>query len=253
MPAIGAANTVLQVNAAGNGLEYEKVKALNVDINAATDTVITASDEIWFGDATDSNLVKKDKVQGILDLVPASASGWVPIKTVTASSSATVDFVNGSGGVVLDGTYTAYAVRVTYLVPATDATSLWYRTSTDGGSTYDAGASDYDYVGTVNNSSSGVASDVNSTGAAQIVISSPTGNDTLESLGGIIYIDNPAGTRKATVNWFMKGVNQNGNTYYHLGSGARLAGANVDAIRFLMSSGNITSGTFTLYGLASAA
>lgn len=68
IPTLGAANTVLQVNAGGTANEYEKIKALNVDINAATDTVITASDEIWFADVTDSNLVKKDTVQGILDL-----------------------------------------------------------------------------------------------------------------------------------------------------------------------------------------
>ena len=39
----------------------------------------------------------------------------------------------------------------------------------------------------------------------------------------------------------------------YLYEGRGLTGVYVDAIRFLMSSGNITSGTFTLYGLASAA
>ena len=37
-------------------------------INERTDTVITAADEIIFGDVTDSNNLKKDTVQGILDL-----------------------------------------------------------------------------------------------------------------------------------------------------------------------------------------
>ncbi len=40
-------------------------------INERTDTVITAADEIIFGDVTDSNNLKKDTVQGILDLAPA--------------------------------------------------------------------------------------------------------------------------------------------------------------------------------------
>jgi hypothetical protein len=35
-----------------------------------TDTVITASDEILFADATDTQAEKKDNIQGILDLVP---------------------------------------------------------------------------------------------------------------------------------------------------------------------------------------
>jgi len=37
-------------------------------ISNRTDTVITASDTIIFGDATDTNNLKKDTVQGILDL-----------------------------------------------------------------------------------------------------------------------------------------------------------------------------------------
>ena len=37
----------------------------------ATDTTITASDELYFGDVTDSSKIKKDTVQGILDLVPS--------------------------------------------------------------------------------------------------------------------------------------------------------------------------------------
>ena len=37
-----------------------------------TDVTITASDEIYYGDVTDSNKIKKDTVQGILDLVPAT-------------------------------------------------------------------------------------------------------------------------------------------------------------------------------------
>ncbi len=43
-------------------------------ITAKADTVITASDEIMFADATDSNRHKKDTVQGILDLVPSAPS-----------------------------------------------------------------------------------------------------------------------------------------------------------------------------------
>lgn len=37
----------------------------------ATDVTITASDEIYYGDVTDSTKLKKDTVQGILDLVPS--------------------------------------------------------------------------------------------------------------------------------------------------------------------------------------
>ena len=39
-----------------------------LDINDRVDTTITAADEIVYADATDSAAIKKDTVQGILDL-----------------------------------------------------------------------------------------------------------------------------------------------------------------------------------------
>jgi hypothetical protein len=51
----------------------------------ATDVNITATDEIYYGDVTDSTKLKKDTVQGILDLVPApDLSGYVPYTGATA-------------------------------------------------------------------------------------------------------------------------------------------------------------------------
>ena len=54
-------------------------------INDKTDTVITAADEIIFGDVTDSNNLKKDTVQGILDLVPSGAD--TSLSNVTAAGA----------------------------------------------------------------------------------------------------------------------------------------------------------------------
>lgn len=44
-------------------------------INTYTDTTIAVADEVLFGDASDSNNMKKDTVQGILDLVPTDLYG----------------------------------------------------------------------------------------------------------------------------------------------------------------------------------
>lgn len=186
-------------------------------------------------------------------------SGWVPIKTVTASNSTTVDFVNGSGGVVLDGTYKAYVVKITNLVPQTDDEDLRLRTSTNGGSSYDSGAGNYKWStsGFSSNSSSGNYGNNSDT---TINLSCPTsvgtigiGNATGESYSAVVYINNPADASLYTsINFTANYILSGGDTMGLVGSGARLAVADVDAIRFLMSSGNITSGTFTLYGLASA-
>lgn len=52
-----------------------------------TDTVITASDEIIFADATDTQAEKKDTVQGILDLVPAPATATLGTPHATTSGT----------------------------------------------------------------------------------------------------------------------------------------------------------------------
>jgi hypothetical protein len=58
------------------------------------------------------------------------------IETQTASSSATIDFVLPSG-------YSKFEIVFADIVPATDNAAFWLRTSTDGGGTFDSGASDY--------------------------------------------------------------------------------------------------------------
>lgn len=59
------------------------------DINDRTDTVITAADEIIFGDVTDSNLMKKDTVQGILDLSPVTLTNSVTLTNKELSDGTT--------------------------------------------------------------------------------------------------------------------------------------------------------------------
>jgi len=63
----------------------------------ATDTTITATDEIYFGDVTDFSNIKKDTVQGIIDLVPAAdLSGQLHLNQ-TVAQTFTGGTVTGSG------------------------------------------------------------------------------------------------------------------------------------------------------------
>ena len=62
----------------------------------------------------------------------------VLISTATASSSATIDFT-------LSSIYKSFDIRCISLVPSTDNVGMWIRVSTDGGSTFKSGASDYAY------------------------------------------------------------------------------------------------------------
>ena len=60
----------------------------------------------------------------------------VLIKTLTASSSANLTFVNGTSDVVLDSTYKEYIFIFNDIHPATDATTFGFNMSIDGGSNY---------------------------------------------------------------------------------------------------------------------
>ena len=60
----------------------------------------------------------------------------VLIKTLTASSSSTLSFVDGSSDVVLDSTYPIYVFKFINCHPATDNTPFKFQGSTDGGSNY---------------------------------------------------------------------------------------------------------------------
>ena len=61
----------------------------------------------------------------------ASLGSMVLIKTLTASSSATLSFVDGASSVVLDNTYPIYLFKFINIHPATDAASFQFNISID--------------------------------------------------------------------------------------------------------------------------
>ena len=58
----------------------------------------------------------------------------VLIKTLTASSSSTLSFVDGSSSVVLDNTYPVYLLKFIDLHPASNNSNMSFNGSTDSGS-----------------------------------------------------------------------------------------------------------------------
>ena len=58
------------------------------------------------------------------------------IKKLTASSSATLSFVNGGSSVVLDSTYKEYIFTYNNIHPATNSVVLQFNLSIDSGSNY---------------------------------------------------------------------------------------------------------------------
>jgi len=178
-----------------------------------------------------------------------SASGGsgslIFIASATASNSASIDFTSG-----INSTYSHYIIELDNVVFANSA-ALYLRTSTNGGSSYDSGASDYCWnYAALRNSSAYLG--VGNGSSAQIELGTIVSVGSGHSVSGQVHLWTPSAASSVKVSADIIGGSALVNTEVQrfMAQGSRLTNADVDAIRFFLSSGNITSGTFRLYGVA---
>jgi len=193
----------------------------------------------------DYRVISYSKADGTA--VVGGSGALTKIATATASNSTSIDFTSG-----IDSTYEEYELHVIDLVPATDNTSLYLRTDSDAGASFDSGASDYGYAS--NRLDSDASSSSHSTSgdssATHILLANQVGSAAGESLSGVIRFFNPAGTAaKKIFDFNMSHLDSTNSIRVMHGAGVRLSTGDVDAVRLVMSSGNITSGEFKLYGI----
>ena len=79
-------------------------------------------------------------VRSVSNFGSLNTGSMIFIKKLTASSSATLSFVNGSSDVVLDSTYREYVFTFKDIHPGTDDADTLMLGSVDGGSNYNAEA-----------------------------------------------------------------------------------------------------------------
>ena len=176
------------------------------------------------------------------------------IKNIDASSSGTVDFVNGASSVVLDNTYKTYLFRYIHLHPATDNVSFSVNFR-DGGSNYDAPKTTSAFYAyhTEDDSGTGLAYDTGkdlaqSTGVQ--VLNTSVANDNDSGVVGELYLFNPSST--TFVKHFMvqsQNMQDGGSSEIFYVAGYCNTTAAIDGVQFKMSSGNIDSGRIALYGI----
>ena len=181
-----------------------------------------------------------------------AAGGMTFINTTDISAAATYNFtaVNASS-------YDGYGLFLQNVVPVTDNVQMFFRTSTDGGSSYDAGSSDYSWMaenlGTYQyDPADNQIELVGDAGSTSYTI----GSDTNEpGVSGWIWVYGPHLTQHTMIRWSIAQVPANQPTFgvdAMGGAGVRMSAADVDAFQILFSSGNIESGTINVYGLANA-
>jgi hypothetical protein len=176
----------------------------------------------------------------------ADSVGMVPLDEQTAAADATLDFTAFNNAV-----YSRYRFVLENVKPATDAVGLYVRVSTDGGSTYDSGASTYAYAGLAF-ASGGTGSFGSTTGTfIQIVNTNDMGNAATEfGYTGIVDVYHAAdGATQTRIIAAGAYDNTSGAPVGANANGRRLAAQDTDGLRFLFSSGNIASGTIKMYGI----
>ena len=182
------------------------------------------------------------------------------IKTLTASSSGTLSFVDGTSSVVLDSTYKEYMFIFNNIHPGTNQAEFSFNGSIDAGSNYNVAKTTTVFTGEHREDGSGQGLSyydgmdlANGTGVQSIA--RETGDDNDLAASGYLHLFNPSSTT------FVKHFIARSSTTYSGSSGADYAQdmytagyfnttSDIDAVQFTMSSGDIDAGTVQLFGVA---
>ena len=177
------------------------------------------------------------------------------IKTLTASSSATLSFVHGTDGVVLDSTYPIYKFEFINIHPATDGSTFQFNMSIDSGSNYNIAKTStvIEAYHSEDNSGAGLGYHGSydlAQGTGFQSLANAVGNNNDDNFSGELLIYSPSST--TFVKHFMsKGSHAQGGgtSSSHTVAGYGNTTSAVNAIQFKFTSGNIESGKVQLYGI----
>ena len=182
----------------------------------------------------------------------ASAGGsLVKIASTTASSSASVSFTSG-----ITSTYKEYIFMFNNIHPATDDVGFMFNLSIDSGSNYNV-TKTTTYFNAFHNEGGNTTSlqysgsyDLAQSTGNQYLANDSVGNDNDQCTSGFLHLFDPSNT--TFVKHFIARINHSHEAQFtvdqHIAGYGNTTSA-VDAVRFSMESGNIDSGTITMYGV----
>ena len=191
-----------------------------------------------------------------ISAIPGAAKSLTHIKTLTASSDSTLDFVDGSSDVVLDSTYPIYLFKFFNLHPATDNVNFTFQANVSGASGFNETMTTISFRayhsedGQYSALSYNTADD-QAQGTSYQIISEGNDNDNDNGLSGELTLFDPSSTtfvkhfisRCCTYNHGIVGMEDEFVAGYFNVTGA------IDEVSFKMSSGNVDAGTIKMYGL----
>jgi len=178
------------------------------------------------------------------------------IKTLTASSSATLSFVDGTSDVVLDSTYKEYLFIFNNIHPETDQADFSFNFSVDSGSNYNVAKTSSYFKAQLQGSSGNYGQlgyfangDLaQGTGFQRLTEALDNGNTS--SMSGYLHIFNPSST--TFVKHYLYVDSEFGNDDFAVNSfvgGYGNTTSAVDAVQFKFDTGDIDAGTIQLIGI----
>jgi len=190
--------------------------------------------------------------------ISVTIGALVLIKTLTASSSATLSFVDGTDDVVLDSTYKEYLFTFNNIHPSNDGDTFSFQGNAAGGSGYNETITSSSFRSYNNEADDDTALAYYGTGDFdqgqgtnfQILGGGGVGSDNDQSLSGYLHLFNPAST--TFVKHFISRVNIISNSDYQLDGfqgGYFNTTSAVDEIQFKFTNGNVDAGTIKMYGV----
>ena len=186
-----------------------------------------------------------------------SGGSFTFIKKLTASSSATLSFVDGASDVVFDDTYKEYMFTCNNIHPSANSTLGFNGSDDDSSHSYDVTKTSTLFTctnyedGTNNDLGYQTGGDLAQGSGFQVITEFSSMEDDNDASGsGYLHVFNPSST--TFVKHFIAKMNHMGNAARQISTftaGYFNTTADITAIQFKMASGNIDAGDICLYGI----
>lgn len=169
----------------------------------------------------------------------------VLLQTVNASGSATLDLT------ALSGAYDEYMIEVVCLVGSANGFALMAQLSTNGGSSYDStttnyiGGSHYDRM-----DAGGAGDNSGETGFPGAYLTDSYNSGQPGVSASIKFFNDASGSNYRQFIYQTNGPGNGGGYYTQTGGAIWKNATQANAIRILLNTGNMTSGSICLYGIA---
>ena len=225
------------------------------ELKAGTDGEVISWDAsgnpVAIGAGTSGHFLKSQGAGSVPVFAADNKGGLTFINTTDISDAATYDFTAFDAS-----SFDGYGLFLQNIIPVTDDVKFSVRTSSDGGSSFDSGSSDYGFLAenwgayTVPSGYTNASIEILGTTATSDYRVGSAANE--PGISGWLWLYGPHLTQYTLMHWNGSLVAASGAIVQTETTGIRWSAADVDAIQYYFSSGNIESGTVTVYGLANA-